>query len=347
MFKVSISLASILFLSLIVIAYNDSFAQSENSTGWKNYTNNYFNLTIEIPTSWKIIDETTRFYDDKNLYFDNDNRYTSGTFARTGIWPIDTSDANHYLEDEKEYVLSDNDGNTVRLIEDIKENKYNISSVPSYSYLYLETSEGYDYAKEIITFIHNGQGYKLFTMVTPPNYFDGQEYSEDRTRMINSMKLADTNTPLEGYSISSKYGELGSTHEHGVLLIKLNGTTLDLAKQPYMIRSNYIFIGAYDGKLDGTTIHKHSTIVPMSEFFESIKMDISNSCFITDTDQHYCENDDYKLRFYVNGNEINDIMEYVMQDDDRILITYGKQNSTEIGEELKELNELPINKDAL
>lgn len=165
--------------------------------------------------------------------------------------------------------------------------------------------------------------------------------------MINSMKLADTNTPLEGYSISSKYGELGSAHEHGALLIKLNGTTLDLAKQPYMVRSNYIHIGAYDGKLDGTTLHKYSTKVPMSEFFESIKMDISNGCFITDTDQRYCENDDYKLRFYVNGNEINDIMKYVMQDDDRILITYGKQNSTEIGEELKELNELPINKDAL
>lgn len=157
MFEVSISLASILFLSLIVITYNDSFAQSENSTGWKNYTNNYFNLTLEIPTSWKVTDETTRFYEDKSLYFDH-STYDSvllGTntlaLAGTGILPIDTANAKDYLEDEKEYFLSDNDvdRNTVKVIEDIKENKYNISSVPSYSYLYLETSEGYDYAKEI------------------------------------------------------------------------------------------------------------------------------------------------------------------------------------------------------
>jgi len=113
-----------------------------------------------------------------------------------------------------------------------------------------------------------------------------------------------------------------------------------------MIRSDYIFIGgAYDGKLDGTMLHKYSTKVPMSEFFESIKMGISNGCFITDTNQRYCDNDDHKLRFYVNENEINDVMKYVMQDNDRILITYGKQNSTEISNELKELNELPINKD--
>lgn len=336
---------------MIVIVCTDSFAQPENSTSWKNYTNNYFNLTLEIPTNWKVTDDTTRFSEDKSLHFDHStysiDQFDNKVLASTGLQPIDTTNAKTYLEDEKKYTLSNDeaDRSTIKIIEDVQVNKYNISSVPSYSFLYFENSEIQDYAVEIITFMHNGQGYRLFTIVTPPNYFDDNQYSEDLRRMINSIKLSDSNIPLEGYSISSKYGEFGSAHEHGALLIKLNDTTLNLAQQPYMIRSDYIYIGAYAGKLDGTTLHKYSTKVPMSEFFKSIKMDIANSCFITDINERYCDNDDYKLRFYVNGNETKDILKYVMQDNDRILITYGKHNSTEISNELKELNELPINKD--
>jgi hypothetical protein len=73
-------------------------------------------------------------------------------------------------------------------------------------------------------------------------------------------------------------------------------------------------------------------------------MDISNGCFITDTNQRYCDNPVDKLSFYVNGNKTDDIMNYVLNDGDRMLITYGKQNSTELDREFQELNELPINR---
>jgi hypothetical protein len=37
-------------------------------------------------------------------------------------------------------------------------------------------------------------------------------------------------------------------------------------------------------------------------------------------------------------------MNYVINDDDRILITYGNQNSTELDREFEKLENLPINK---
>lgn len=144
-------------------------------------------------------------------------------------------------------------------------------------------------------------------------------------------------------NVAAKYGALGSAHEHAALLINLNGTNLDLAQQKYMVRSNYIHVESYNGTLDGTTLHKHSSNVPMGEFLKSIRMDASNQCFNTDSNQRLCEDDQYKLSFYVNGNETEDIMSYVINDDDRILITYGKENSTEINRQLQELNNLPIN----
>lgn len=147
-----------------------------------------------------------------------------------------------------------------------------------------------------------------------------------------------------GDNVAARYGDLGSAHEHAAILINLNGTNVDLAQQKYMVRSNYIHIESYNGTLDGSTIHKHATNVPMGEFLKSIRMDIVDGCFITDSNQRFCNEDQYELRFYVNGNEVEDIMNYVPNDNDRILITYGKQNSTEINEQLQELNNLPINK---
>lgn len=147
-----------------------------------------------------------------------------------------------------------------------------------------------------------------------------------------------------GDNVAARYGDLGSAHEHAELLISLNGTDVDLAQQKYMVRSNYIHVESYNGTLDGTTLHKHSSNVPLGEFLKSIRMDISNGCFITDSNQRFCDTDEYRLTSYVNGNETNDIMNYVVNDDDRILITYNDQNSTELDREFEKLNNLPINK---
>lgn len=145
-------------------------------------------------------------------------------------------------------------------------------------------------------------------------------------------------------NLAAEYGALGSAHEHAAVLINLNGTTLDLAQQKYAVRSPYIHVESFNGTLDGTTIHKHSSNVPMGEFLKSIRMDATDECFITDSNQRFCDDDQYRLSFYVNGEEIQDIMSYVPNDDDRILITYGKENTTEINRQLQELNSLPINR---
>lgn len=147
-----------------------------------------------------------------------------------------------------------------------------------------------------------------------------------------------------GDNVAARYGDLGSAHEHAALLISLNGTDVDLAQQKYMVRSNYIHVESYNGTLDGTTLHKHSSNVPIGEFLKSIRMDISNGCFVTDNNQRFCDTDEYGLTSYVNGNETNDIMNYVVNDDDRVLITYGNQNSTELDREFEKLDNLPINK---
>ena len=73
-------------------------------------------------------------------------------------------------------------------------------------------------------------------------------------------------------------------------------------------------------------------------------MNVTDSCFTNDNGTKYCNNGKENLEFFVNGNKTKSIADYVFNDDDRILITYGKENTTEINRQLQELNNLPINK---
>jgi hypothetical protein len=147
---------------------------------------------------------------------------------------------------------------------------------------------------------------------------------------------------VPGNRVSAKYGNIGSAHEHAVLWIDLNGTKVNFTQPKYMARSNYIHLESYNGTLDGTTIHRHATNVPMGEFIKSVGMDISNGCFITDNGTKFCNNKNHKLKFFVNGNETKDIMNYVLKNNDRILIIYGNQSINKIQNEIQDLYRIPI-----
>ena len=147
-----------------------------------------------------------------------------------------------------------------------------------------------------------------------------------------------------GSNTYAKYGVIGSAHEHAAFIVDLNGTKFNFAQPKYMIRSNYIHMENHNGAPDGTTLHRHATMVPIGEFLKSLRMDISNGCFITDENKRFCENNNSKLAYYINGNQTKDIMGYVLKDDDRILILYGNQSSSEVNNDIQELNNVTINR---
>ncbi len=147
-----------------------------------------------------------------------------------------------------------------------------------------------------------------------------------------------------GSNTYAKYGAIGSEHVHAAFIVDLNGTKINFAQPKYMIRSNYIHMENHNGAPDGTTLHRHATMVPIGEFLKSVGMDISNGCFITDENKRFCENNNSKLAYYINGNQTKDIMGYVLKDDDRILILYGNQSSSEVNKDIQQLNNVTINR---
>ncbi|HEX7032692.1 MAG TPA: hypothetical protein VF172_06810 [Nitrososphaera sp.] len=139
------------------------------------------------------------------------------------------------------------------------------------------------------------------------------------------------------------FGPLGSAHEHAIFVVKLDGQYIDFSQRQYQIDTTRNQFIHFEGG-EGTTIHKHSTRVPIGEYLHSVGMDIRDGCFILDNGSQFCNDDSSgkTLRFFVNGEQVSSIMDYVLHDDDRILIIYGDEDEEELQAEFERLDGMEV-----
>lgn len=136
------------------------------------------------------------------------------------------------------------------------------------------------------------------------------------------------------------FGPLGSAHEHAAFLVKVNGQNIDFSKPQYQVQSDYIHVE--NG--DGTTLHRHATNVTFVDFLKSVKMDIDkkNNCLAFTNGTEYCDdNNNNKLRTFINGNS-ESISDYVLNNNDRLLVIYGNETDEQIANALDEVNKIKI-----
>ena len=129
-------------------------------------------------------------------------------------------------------------------------------------------------------------------------------------------------------------GKLGDEHEHASLLVRIFGDTFDFSSPSYQIKSSWIHFE----DSDGTTIHRHSTGVTLGYLFANIGIGIDSECYKFPDGRTFCTNEDYSLKYYINHKIVKDINDHVLDEGDRILITYGNETPEQIEEQLMELD---------
>ena len=135
---------------------------------------------------------------------------------------------------------------------------------------------------------------------------------------------------LYGIFSAPQIGPIGSTHQHIDLLIHVDGQIIDLNQTQYAHQSNYAHL--HQNETD--VIHLHAINIPLNWFMDSLNIPMTDSSLTLDG-QTYNEDELNKLHIIINGEEIDDI-EYVLQDEDKLLVLYGPENEEEI-EEIIEL----------
>ncbi len=133
-------------------------------------------------------------------------------------------------------------------------------------------------------------------------------------------------------------GALGSEHSHTALLVKIFGDTFDFDGPAFQIKSSWIH---FEGR-DGTTIHKHATGVNLGYLFDTLSIGLDDQCYIFPDGKQFCSNEDYKLKFFINGEQVPDIRDYETMEDDKVLIVYGGETPEEIDAYLLQLDSQEI-----
>jgi len=134
---------------------------------------------------------------------------------------------------------------------------------------------------------------------------------------------------LVGYGLFSvisgpQIGPVGSTHEHLDVLVYIDGEPLDLNQSRYAMKSDYGHIHGGEGDI----MHLHAINIPLSWFMESIDLSITpDSIDVHGMEYSTDENNIFVL--FVNGEIITNV-DYVLADEDKILVYYGSGSDTDI-----------------
>lgn len=129
-----------------------------------------------------------------------------------------------------------------------------------------------------------------------------------------------------------------SAHTHTGILVRIFGDDFPFHEVGYQVQSPWIHFENHDG----TTIHRHATGVTLAYLFDSLRIELTEECYVFPNGQRFCTNEDYTLRFFIDGVEMDDIRDHIPQEGGRILITYGDESEEEIAAMLSELDNMEL-----
>ncbi|MDE1872304.1 MAG: protein-disulfide isomerase [Thaumarchaeota archaeon] len=133
-------------------------------------------------------------------------------------------------------------------------------------------------------------------------------------------------------------GPLGNVNIQAGILTMIYGQQFDYSSTAYQVKNAYIDFE----KENGETIHMHAANVTLGFLFNSLNIGLTDKCFTFPDKRTFCTDDKYSLKFFVNHHQLQDISNYVVKQNDRILISYGNENSTQIANQLAQLDSFTL-----
>jgi len=130
--------------------------------------------------------------------------------------------------------------------------------------------------------------------------------------------------------------ESNSIDKHATLLVKIFGDKFDFSRPEFQLQDPRINFEPATPDL----IHRSSDDATLGFLFETFKMQLSKECLVFSDGKRFCNSDEHSLKFYVNDKQKENISQYVIAEEDRILISYGSESEQEVTEQLVELESM-------
>jgi hypothetical protein len=130
-------------------------------------------------------------------------------------------------------------------------------------------------------------------------------------------------------------GPLGSAHNHADIKVYTLGKQIDFSLPKYQLQDKAVHFEDHDDDV----VHLHATGITLNYIFRTLRMNIDDECLTIDTGNKYCSKDNAKLKVFVKNietewKEIFSHADYIPQNKDKILITYGTENQEDIQKQM-------------
>jgi hypothetical protein len=113
-------------------------------------------------------------------------------------------------------------------------------------------------------------------------------------------------------------------HIHADFKVFLNGKALDFTQAKYQsTEARHLDEDAHLHDGNGDVMHIHKAGITLGYFFKTLGIQFTENCFVLDTQERFCNAGSMQLQLLVNGKSQNQMDQYIPQDLDKILITYG------------------------
>ncbi len=147
-----------------------------------------------------------------------------------------------------------------------------------------------------------------------------------------------------GKSNPQAIGIAGSQHIHTDLNIYNNGQRIILAKTENYMKSSLIHLDNNQNADDSNSVlHMHATKVPLLIFFRSLGMNITKEGLTLSDGQTLKNENGNTLKFYVNGQKLDGLGDYVFQPLDKVLVSYGPSNDPNINNQIRSMTDFAKN----
>jgi len=143
-------------------------------------------------------------------------------------------------------------------------------------------------------------------------------HDQDLSSSTASITVNYFETDYNGYSSPFDTKVYSQIHETATIDVIIFGDAYDFASSVYQNKDNSI---RFEGG-NGHVLHRYSEFATLGQLFNSFGMSLTKDCLVFRDGRNFCNDNDYSLKFLVNGKTYSSLSQYVINDGDRIQIIY-------------------------
>lgn len=85
------------------------------------------------------------------------------------------------------------------------------------------------------------------------------------------------------------------------------------------------------------TVHIKKSGITWDDFFKTLPFKLTTDCLTTGAGETFCTGQDGKLKFFLNGVENDNLLDIVIADGDRALISFGNESEEQIKNQIDKI----------